>query len=68
MHPQGRCPEPTKGYRLIGEPSRSVFRICADCLPKYEAMGMTFVPVETPEWAIRAREHRLPTQKRYEAA
>lgn len=67
MHPQGRCPEGSKSYRLVGDRGRLVYRICADCLPRYEALGMTFVPIDTPEWVQRAAEKRLPVQNRYAA-
>ncbi len=59
-HPQGRCPEPTKSYRIVGDRTRATYRVCDECLPSYEALGITFIRADTPEWVQRAQEKRLP--------
>ena len=62
-HPQGRCPDP-KPYRRVGDPTRTTYRLCDECRAIYEAAPFVFVfvPADSPEWVIRAAEHRLPTK------
>jgi hypothetical protein len=61
-HPQGKCPDPVQLVRLVGDPSRTVYRVCSECRASYEALGIRFVPLTTPEWVQRAEEHRLPSK------
>jgi hypothetical protein len=61
-HPQGKCPDPVQLVRLVGDPSRTVYRVCAECKPSYEALGILFVAADAPEWVQRAAEHRLPAK------
>lgn len=59
-HGQGACPTPTNRVRIVGDADRSAYSLCDDCLADYSALGLVFVPVDAPEWTIRAREARLP--------
>ena len=62
-HPQGMCPNPAR-YRRVGDPTRTAFSLCTDCVRSYSAppFSFEFVPAETPEWVRRASEHRLPAK------
>jgi hypothetical protein len=61
-HPQGQCVVDVQPVRIAGDPTRTVYRLCANCRHIYgEApFAFTLVPASTPEWVQRAVEHRLP--------
>jgi len=56
-HPQGMCPNPAR-YRRVGDPTRTAFSLCGDCVQSYSAppFSFEFVPAETPEWRMRGLE------------
>ena len=61
-HAQGQCPPPVSRVRVVGDATRTAYSLCDACRTAYEGapFSFTFVPVDEPEWVIRAREARLP--------